>query len=369
MTTDNTFQKLKDYEKMIRIMAQSGHFKTQDELKNCIINSAFYMQEDALKWGTHLLDYLDTIEIFHQNLAADVLDWCMTTDDWFVTTSVYIGLHLTTRSDKKNAVIALMRLETKGFLEKGSKGQYRRRTDDFKPLTTFEGEDTEPVPLFLPLGIDQYVKLFATNIVIIAGTKDAGKTAACLNIANDNSGNGRKVRYISSEFGAAELKDRLTLMDVDIWEWIKKIEFGQYQKSAMQDAIDPDGINIVDFLESADGQFYLVAEQIKQIYYKLRKGIAVIALQKKKGQEYARGGELSAEKARLYVTLDRTEDRRNVATILHCKNRAMPEINPNGLCCEYKLGGGHHFKREGMWLPAGSFDSPDNKKHGGGYGK
>ena len=341
-------------QKMVKTLLKSGVYK-KEEITELAIKLGRYA-DDPIEMGTYLTKFLADFSDFHENLAGEIEEMVVTTEGNILTTDVYNRLHLTTREEKKNACVILLRLEKKGLIAKTGvrSGEYRKIVDAFIPLKTIDQEDTEPLNVRFPLGIHKYARIFQSNIIIVAGEKDCGKTGFCLNFATQNTQQGRKIRYISSEFGAAELKDRLASQDIDVNDWLTRVEFGQFQRNEYQDAILPDGINIIDFMENSDGKFYLVSEQIKKIYQNLRSGIALIALQKKKGQEYARGGELSAEKSRLYVTLSRRptdSGPRNFATILHCKNRAMKEVNPNGLTVEYKLGGGFFFKQVGHWLP------------------
>ncbi|MBR4742130.1 MAG: hypothetical protein IK079_04450, partial [Desulfovibrio sp.] len=84
-------------------------------------------------------------------------------------------------------------------------------------------------------------------------------------------------------------------------EWNTHIVFKQCNQNFHQ-AIDPDNINVIDFLEVHE-KCYKVAGSISEIFEKLNKGICLIATQKKTGEIYGRGGEFGVEKARLAVSL------------------------------------------------------------------
>ena len=292
-----------------------------------------------------------------RNLSNEVRDYVLSTKGRFLSTEIHHFLGLSTRVHKKNVSECLRRLLDEGIIERyGDKnGQFRRIEVEFDIIDKFEIEDAEPLNIEYPLKIDQYSNTHRGNIIIVAGEKEAGKTAFCLKFATMNMNKGMKIRYISTEFGSRELFNRLKRDEsITPEDWIKKVEFGQFYRNEYHDAIRPDAINILDFLEIPEGQFYMIAEQIKKIYQKLRKGICLIAIQKKRGQELARGGDLSAEKARLYVSLGREKVGnfiKNVATIVYCKNHANELINPRDFYCYYKLGGGHYFKIEGSWGP------------------
>ena len=67
-----------------------------------------------------------------RNLTQDIKDWIVTTKGNFLTTDAYIGQHLTTRDEKKKALVILGRFAKEGFIERtGSKaGCYRLVEND-----------------------------------------------------------------------------------------------------------------------------------------------------------------------------------------------------------------------------------------------
>ena len=84
--------------------------------------------------------------------------------------------------------------------------------------------------------------------------------------------------YCSSEMGPVELKcvyPNLKIFKCQNGEKIKFIE----RASNFVDIIEPDGINIIDYMEITDN-FYKVAEYTKEIFDKLQK--ASVCLQSKR---------------------------------------------------------------------------------------
>ncbi len=185
-----------------------------------------------------------------------------------------------------------------------------------------------------PLGIHEWVNIFPKNIAVIGGASNSGKTAMLLNTAYLNRLN-HQVKYFSSEMGPEELRLRLQLFGrpLDDWRFIKFYD----RSSDFSEVIDPDALNIIDYLEINDN-FYQIAQQIKDIYDRLKSGIAVIAIQKKAGVDYARGGEFSLEKARLYIALDY-----NVAKIVKGKNWGS-HGNPKDVLFQFNLNRGCNFE-------------------------
>ena len=73
-----------------------------------------------------------------------------------------------------------------------------------------------------------------------------------------------------------------------------------------QDVIDPDGLNIIDYLDANEqGEYYKIAPYLKGLHRKLRNGIAVVALQKPPGRSDAFGGTNIRGVAALYLAIDK----------------------------------------------------------------
>jgi hypothetical protein len=193
-----------------------------------------------------------------------------------------------------------------------------------------------------PLGIDQFVETMPGNIIVVAGEPNSGKTAWLLNVVQMNMDK-FEVNYYSSEMGPNELKKRIEKFHPDVMthEW----KFTAYERSTnFADVIKPgEGIiNIIDFMEIHD-DFWKVGGLMKDIHDKLNGAIAVIAIQKNKGNDFGIGGTRGLEKPRLYLTMAP-----NMAKIIKAKNWKTME-NPNGLVIEYSLARGCKFYPNGPW--------------------
>jgi hypothetical protein len=275
-----------------------------------------------------------------RNLTQDIREWVLTTSGNFLTTNAYKELHLTTREEQKAAAVIFGRLVDEKLIEKygDRRGSYRtvdRECDDIDFLNASD----QVVDIRWPFQIEQYVTTLPKNIIVIAGEPNAGKTAFLLNTVLLNM-NRHEVWYFSSEMGAIELRERLSkFQNVPLTGWKFK---PKERASNFADVVVPDAINIIDFLEIHD-EFYKVGGMIKEIYDKLRSGIAIIALQKNKGVDYGLGGMRSLEKARLYLTMEP-----HIIRIVKGKNWTSQE-NPNGLECRFKLIGGCKVVEESYW--------------------
>jgi len=169
----------------------------------------------------------------------------------------------------------------------------------------------------------------------VAGTMQAGKTAYLLNVGWLNK-DLMPTYYFTSEFGGDELRERLEPFGYSMEKW-RAITFIERSRD-FQDGIYPNGLNLIDYLEVSDeGEFYKMGIQIKRIYEKLHDGVAVIGLQKKFGGDFGYGGQPTADKPRLYITLEK-----GTLKIVKAKLWAG-EVNPNGMFRRFKLHKGAKF--------------------------
>ncbi len=314
---------------------------------------------------------------------AIILEWVKGTDGrWFTVAQMDKDMSIQSPGAKNSRRVALHRFTKGNVLERHVKkeGMYRLRLDTFEELD-FKNANTDAyLPILLPFNLHEYVRLYSKNIVVVAGTPNAGKTATMFNVillnepycygsgvgGGDSSGGlsggdiggvkdrglgetigggigGKKgkgldgIYYFSSEMGAEELSKRLSKFnDRDLTSWqFKALSLSEN----FVDAIRPNALNIIDYWEfGADSEFYAIADSMRQITKRLERGICFIALQKKKGAEYGRGAEFSLEKPRLYIAMDS-----GILTVVKAKNWAQDDVNPNGMKIRFKLVGGANF--------------------------
>ena len=291
----------------------------------------------------------DRTHLRERNWQVEVEEWISVTERNWSVTEVQRDVTSVTKQDKAAVRMAVKRLKDAGIIEPvgNRSGVYRRVENKAEEIDIFSDTDT-PLNLNYPLGIESLVHTMPKSIIIIAGESDAGKTAFLLNFSSLNL-DYYPITYFSSEMGPTELKDRISKFPKSIQDW-KKVLFKD-RGSNFQDVIEPDKINIIDYLELAD-DFYKVGGQIKAIFDKLNKGIALIALQKKIGSELARGGDFTMEKARLYITLSRD----NICKIIKAKNWVNSMVKPTGKHRKYILLHGCEFRTKSNWEMEGQGD-------------
>ena len=243
--------------------------------------------------------------------------------------------------------VIIQRLLKANFIEKhpSINTKIRRLKSSLNRMSLDFEKQSDYLSLKWPFGIEDKVDVYPKSLVVVAGSKDAGKTAFCLSAARRNA-DLMKVHYFNSEMGDVELMNRLRNFD-DYREWVGKVDWIE-RATAFEDVIFPDDINIIDFLEVTT-EFYLVSAMLSAIYLKLGpQGIAIVALQKDPRSQYGRGGAFSVEKARLYVTLNHVEGV-NTAAIESGKMWHNSVDNPRGQYKTYKLAKGCYFVSESAW--------------------
>lgn len=278
-------------------------------------------------------------------LAERIEAWISETSGWFSYEDCDKELGIRDSKDKDNRRQVIKRLKDAGIVESHpSHNKLLRFVKVAVRLVDFKAAGSKtPLAVKYPFGIERYFKTYPGNVIAIAGAADAGKTAFLLNLIRLNMGD-FSIYYQTSEMGAPELASRLEKFEgvaLEDWDFIAE---GRSRDFA--DVIRPDCINIVDYLELA-GDFYMVADYLKQIHDKLSSGIAVVALQKKRGAELGRGGDFGLEKPRLYLSMDAGK-----LTIQKAKNWADPQVNPKDMVLDFKIVNGCKFIVTSDWHKA-----------------
>ena len=267
-----------------------------------------------------------------QALAEMVREWVETGNGKFYTNQLCAELGLVARQDKKAADMALRRMAEQGVIKPCSdqRGCWRPITNIREKINWREADPTDIIDLKWPLKLEQHFTLYPTNIVICAGEKNSGKTAFVLNTAYMNHDIDLPITYFSSEMAAQELAVRIGYFKKK--ERFDNVSFYPLDVDSMVDVIEPDSINIVDFLEIED-EFWKVARRIRQVWQKLRRGIAIICIQKDPDARYGRGKAFSTEKARVYLTMTKKQN----MTLEEVKNY-KGDKKPDGLVIPYQFG-------------------------------
>ncbi len=306
--------------------------------RSCILPEE---KDNPEKWAREKVESaMRRLERKGVNITQEVTKWVAVTQGYFAVTNCYNELQLVTKQQKNAARVAICRLVEKGVLERHRQRDaiYRRIERECEEID-WRRAPTQALNIDWPLGLSALTKIYPGNIVVVAGVQNSGKTAFLLDFIKRNMRN-NQIGYFNSEMGATELKLRLQKFeDVRLDDWKMKV----WERSGnFADVIKPDAVNVIDFLE-IHKDFWEVGGMLKDIHSKLREGIAIVALQKSKGKEVGRGGDMGLEKPRLYLAMDS-----GIITIVKCKNW-QEEQNPNGLSKRFRLMQGWKFIEDSQW--------------------
>lgn len=274
-------------------------------------------------------------------VSTQVLEYSMKTFGTFGNQDVYRDLNFMGEADKSSCRRTLRDLVDKKILARipGKDGFYRRIDETIKVLPWQQADINSTMDIiFPPFGLEKLVKIYPGSVIVIAGATNAGKTGFLLNFVKGNMYQ-YPINYYTNELGAAELKNRLKYFEGVDWKFTAIQRSKEYSDLVR---VFPDHIHVIDYLAVYDS-FYRIGQEISDIFDSLNKGVAVIAIQKDTDTKFdkkmfGRGGAFTAERARLYLTLDA-----NKLTVVKAKNWRDELENPDGKVYKFKLTNGCFF--------------------------
>lgn len=281
--------------------------------------------------------------------------WIADSDGYFYIRTCYKELGALNTNDEGAIRVAINFYKNDGLIEPDPwvHGRYRRIIKEHR-IMHWDKSSPKPYDVILPFGLGEFASLYSKNIAIIAGNKGSGKTTTLLKFALDNADK-HKIHYAVSDMGEEELGVRIELFVKEYGnkahETFKRVTFFEQIRNHA-DTIEPNDVNVIDYLEVVEN-FHEVGRFILNIWDKLDKGIAVIAIQKSKHKDYGRGGDFSLEKARLYLSLTHSSSDPigNTCKIISVKNRRT-SLDPHGFIQKFRIIEGTKIETIGTWYCA-----------------
>jgi len=269
-----------------------------------------------------------------RTLAGEILAFIESDPAPFETKNVYSELCANDRREKKTISDALSYYEKQRKIRKidGKRGWWEVVEGEPEAMDLLAAS-TCPFNITLPLEISDNAVVRPGGIILVSGASNAGKTVFLLSVVRNffashiypnrplHLSNERldvaPMVYLNSEMSAGELVTRIRGFGDDPSTWVPHVKFIERAHS-FDKLVAPDGVTFIDFLE-VNEDFFQAGKFIADIHRRLKGGVAVVAMQKKQGHAFAKGGEMTLEKPRLAINLDRNEPHGFTCKITKCK--------------------------------------------------
>lgn len=193
------------------------------------------------------------------------------------------------------------------------------KVDTEAPDESWQGADKTTVPLKFPFELERYIRVLPKSLIVVAGAPGTGKTTLLYNIVYLNMYD-FDVHLFNNEMGVVQIQEKFDAIDPDI---PNPAPFRvRRRESDFADVIEPDAINLIDYLDM-DSEVYMIGAELKRILQKLNEGVAIVAIQKPIGRELGYGAGYSLKSASLYLSMDRGKMK-----IVKARERTDNSINP-----------------------------------------
>jgi hypothetical protein len=262
-----------------------------------------------------------------QPLMQDIKEWVSVATGAFSARDVSRDLGLSgvaVETIRKN----LIRLCDQGVLER-----FGPRDGTYRPVTVAPGfesinqvEEVKEFKMLWPLGVEDLVSVSTKSISILAGETNSGKTGFLINLCNLNL-DLHPITYFSTETTASRFKARIKHLSRPLVDW-SRVRFTDKVLTDFHLRIDPDGLNVIDYLEPDVEALWRIGLTIQKIFDALNTGVAIIAIQKKPGADLGYGGSFTSFKSELYMSMSSGDGSRGELKIIKGKTWRTARCNP-----------------------------------------
>lgn len=235
---------------------------------------------------------------------ADIEQWIKTVPDGeFHYTKVLDGTVDPASYPKLREYV--LRCCEKGVCESLGKrdGWYRRIEELLSPVNWGMVDSRLDSNVILPFDLRKYVWVDPNTSIVVAGSKDSGKTGFLMRTVALNMDKLRTIFLTNMEGGVNQVKRRFEAMGIDM----VNPPFATYTVlDNFHDAIkEHDALYVIDYIDVPEsGEFYMIAPALAKIQVKLKNNVAIIGLQKKTTSDFAYGGEQTLKKTTLYLAMN-----------------------------------------------------------------
>lgn len=273
---------------------------------------------------------------FNGNLRGAIRDYLKEYQGSFTVNDIDREFGIRHPADKNVRKQALLVLVKEKYIKRDTRilGKYHILKSEVD-FIDFDSTDASPFKIDMPLDLSLMVRIPKKSLIVMAGTTNAGKTALAIDFIRRNLHQKYPLMYLMSEMGPSEYKQRIQTAIPDLEQWKAKVMAadvpGCFDNVIAQH--NPNGFTVVDFLEEIQGEYYRIASDLRAIYDALDEGVALVCLQKHTKSDVGRGGEATAEKPRLYLSIDKLvhEQSSTISAVKIYKAKDYTGSNPNGL--------------------------------------
>ncbi len=259
-----------------------------------------------------------------------------------VNRDIWAELDIGTTEGRAHLRLIMRRLVEKDILRALPDGGYMR-VDGACPVIDWQAANlTNIVDLAFPFSLENYATIYPKSIIVVAGSKNTGKTAFLYNFIMMNAGK-HIIDLYNSETGPEQMKQRFSAFP-DMPEMAPFNTFERYDH--FSEVINPDHISVIDYLDM-QSEVYMAGAEIDAMFRKLKTGVVVVAMQKPppsttfiKGKktlvdrDLAYGGAFTAKRAVLYISLS---DKK--LKLVYVKTPKSQNINPDNMQWSFNIGG------------------------------
>ena len=287
-----------------------------------------------------------------RNITQELRDWVNeSATGQFKVSEYQRESAVVSKQDKHTLIVALKKLCDQGVIERIGKrtGEYRI-VDKSYVVQEWWNDEGKPLDIQFPLGVQALAKVYNGNIILLEGQKSQGKSAFALEFCRMNRKLFKpRIRYQNVEMSDSELIERFRSYPPDViseQDWRDSVEFLK-RTSDWWDLIEPDGLNVVDYLVEYEKAF-LIADFVFKIHQRLKSGIALVVVQRDPFKPYPAGGRAVRDIPRLVLSLIHHEIRLEDTKSFWNTRQG----NPSGLSRKYKQVAWWNFQEDGDWKRA-----------------
>lgn len=236
--------------------------------------------------------------------------------------------------------VIMHRAKEKGIVQTvdGKDGWWRPTDTRLEEICWWESDGAIGETVKLPLGMNKFCYIPLPSLIIAAGKYNVGKTALCINFVNQNLEMwGDRLDFYVSE-GLEMMARKFRSLNSHI---PKPPPFKMYRRTEnFADVLNPNNLSVIDYLRVDMEKSYAVSSKLFEIFNKLDRGIAVVAMQKPPGdRKLAFGGAGTAFEPSLYIAMDK-----DVITFEKIKVPKVIDYDPYALKIKFHLKNGVNFE-------------------------